>query len=532
MRRTISCILALCLLASVLPLPARGAQGYTVGLSEDVSISAGETATVCVEVGSDTHTFFNAYDLELHYDPELTLLDITSTNPYEYIQKTDTSVQVRGYGERRSLSKTAFTLHFTAKKMGEYRVWMQRAAIDESDQAPGRNAPLAALVGAETTITVTGGRFLVTKIGEGILGEDYAFQGKDYTFSLEKSQYYASSVTVTVDGEPVEPTYDSATGLYTIPGEAVTGPITLTRPGKTFSVTLTGKDLTGEKQATFGQDYSFKLDRKEGFLYEIEVTINGKSYTAYTVDSDVYTIPGADIKGNIKIKSTRTEDDTGKVNVKFIGSGSKDGKGQKKTPEGVEYPFQIRQRKGYTYSISIWINGKRVGYDYDSNLDMYYIPSESVTGDITIVVSRVATVEVSEYLTLDESSMFLVVFNGKVKKDETAYYDGQRMYWSDRYGGYCWLVVSEDSEKKVKQAAESVIRVASGSRIGTVDYSGDVDGNGEIQVKDAQEIWKMYNVATTLEARGILPFLRADVATDRKLDVRDAAAVVNILLGH
>lgn len=527
MKRILPRILLLLLLAGLLPVTARAATDYTAALSEDVTVPVGETATVTVTIGSTTgKEAYHACDLELRYDQQLTLEEIASKNPDDLIQKSPGCIQIRGYGQAKNMEEPPVTLRFTAQKKGEYAVYLHNAAVDESDQAPSRNAPQAAITRRKLIITVTEARFPVTKTGEGILGEDYATQGQDYTFSLEKSQNYTDTVTVTVAGTTVQPLYDKATGLYTIPADLVTGDIQISRLGRSYTVTFVGKDITGEKTAVYGQDYSFKLDRKEGFLYTIEVTIAAKSYTAFTLSGDTYTIPGEDIKGNIKIKSTRTEDDTGKVNVQFIGSGSKDGKGQKKTPEGVEYPFQIRKRNGYTYSLSVWIGGKRVSFDYDSNLDMYYIPAETVTGDITIVVSRVATVEASEYLTLDECSLFLVVFHGKVNEEETAYYDGRRMYWSDRYSGYCWLVVSEKSEKVIKQEAENCIRVAAGTDLEAVDYSGDMDNNGKIQTNDAKLIRDMYNAHYTLESQEILTFLRADVATDRKLNVRDAAAVV------
>ena len=68
--------------------------------------------------------------------------------------------------------------------------------------------------------------------------------------------------------------------------------------------TLNDLQLT-KTTATGGVDYSFNEPYQEGYEFEINVTIGGQSYDIAAPDGGVYTIPGADITGNIEISCIR-----------------------------------------------------------------------------------------------------------------------------------------------------------------------------------------------------------------------------------
>ncbi len=57
--------------------------------------------------------------------------------------------------------------------------------------------------------------------------------------------------------------------------------------------------------ATEGMDYSFNEPYQEGYEFEINVTIGGRTYDMTPPDGGVYTIPGKDITGNIEITCIR-----------------------------------------------------------------------------------------------------------------------------------------------------------------------------------------------------------------------------------
>ena len=537
-KRILSMLLASLILISAVPMPVRAAAGqYTVSLasdSEGKTLSAGDSATVTVQVSGneDTVTGYNAYDFKLSYDTQyLAFVSGTAADSGAEITEADGRIRVKGYGDTKDFSTAAVTLTFKAQAPGKADVSVTHAKVDMSDRAGLYNAPEAALVDKNVKITIDG--FEVVVNGEGVVVDSYvATSGEDYVFSLADHKGYTYTLKVTIGGVDLtsKVTYNEETGEYTIPKELIDGKVEITATvseAKAYVVTITGSDVTGEKTAEYNTDYTFKLDREEDYIYTIQVTIGGEEYTGYTVEENVYTIPGADILGDIKIKVTKQMDYSNKAFIDFIGTGAKDGSGEKVTDKGVEYPFKIKRKKGYTYSVRVLVDGKRTSYDYDYELDTYYILAENVTGNITIVIGKVATVEVTEYVTLDKQSLYLIVYNGIVGEGQVPKYDGRSMYWSDRYNAYAWLIVSDGTDKKVKKAAESVITLSEGTAVGTIDYSGNVNRTLQTDSADAQLAREMYEGRHSLDFMEMQKLLSADVYSDKKLNVRDVAAIAS-----
>lgn len=537
-KRILSMLLASLILISAVPMPVRAAAGqYTVSLaseSEGKTLSAGDSATVTVQVSGneDTVTGYNAYDFKLSYDTQyLTFVSGTAADSGAEITEADGRIRVKGYGDTKDFSTAAITLTFKAKAPGKADVSITHAKVDMSDRAGLYNAPEAALVDKNVKIAIDG--FEVVVNGEGVVVDSYvATSAVDYVFSLADYKGYTYTVKVTIGGVDLtsKVTYNEETGEYTIPKELIDGKIEITATvseAKAYVVTITGSDVTGEKTAEYNTDYTFKLDREEDYIYTIQVTIGGEEYTGYTVEENVYTIPGADILGDIKIKVTKAMDYSNKAFIDFIGTGAKDGSGEKMTDKGVEYPFKIKRKKGYTYSVTVLVDGKRTSYDYDYELDTYYILAENVTGNITIVIGKVATVEVTEYVTLDEQSLYLVVYNGIVGEGQVPKYDGRSMYWSEKYNAYVWLVVSTETEKKAKKTAEGKITLNAGSAAGDIEYSGNVNMTLQTDIEDARLVREMYEGKHSLDFMEMQKLLSADMYSDKKLNVRDVAAIIS-----
>ena len=543
-KRILSVLLAVLILITSVPIPVLAEEGqnrakHTVSLTSDLdgkSIGAGDTVSVQVMVeGSDTSvTSYNTYDLKLSYDAEyLTFVSGTAADSDAEITAKNGRVRVKGYGADKNFSAAVAILTFQAAKPGSTAISLIGAKVDLSDNAGDQDAPDVPIKEGASTITVPVEGVEVQVEGEGIKvsgGYYVAMPGEDFVFTLEDYKLYDYEVEVSINGVDITSVVkiDSKTGTYTIPKREIDGAIQITvkRSPAVFTVTLTGSDITGEKTAEYNTDYVFTLEREEGYLYTVTVTIDGKEYTGYRLEENTYTIPGTDICGNIRIKVTKNEDDSGKVFVDFIGTGGKDGSGQKKTKLGVEYPFTIKKKKGYTYSVTVFVDGKRTPYDYDWNLDTYYILSENVTGNIQIVIGKVPTVEAVEYITMDEQSLFLIVYNGIINEGQVPRYDGRSMYWSDKYRAYVWLVTSNASEKKVKKEAEGKITVTEGTTAGDIDYSGNVNMTLQTDLADAELVWEMYKAKHSLDFLEMRKFLNADVYPDRKLNVRDVAAIL------
>ena len=301
----------------------------------------------------------------------------------------------------------------------------------------------------------------------------------------------------------------------------------------THAVTLTsgeGYTLTGEATAEDGKDYTFTVTEDGNYTYNTTVTVGGKAYTLGTPENGKYTIPGTDIKGDIVISVTKTVKPSSVVSVTkpdYV-------KGSDIATKGQDYTFTVDKEEGYDYSEpTVKVGDVDVTDKLVKNGDgSYTIPGSTITGNITIEVTKTAAVavDVAQYLTLDGKVMYLVTASGTLPEGQVAKYDGMSMFWSEKYNAYAYLVISADNLEAVKAEAAAKVKVAEGTSAGTVDYSGDVNGTGLTDVNDAQLTYDMYNTKySSFDVVSMLKFLNADVSGDKKGNTADATAIVNLI---
>ena len=552
-KRILSALLAFVLIVSALPVGGKAAESggvaaqasirYSVSASPDQTTDVGKTVIMYVTVSGGS---YNAYDLALTYDvARLTYVSGQAADKGASVTEKNGSIRVIGYGGDKSASTAVVKLTFRTKAAGTAKVVISSAKIDAGANAPTKNAP-SAIIRRSTTQFIVQPQFAV-KLEEGLASDSLsAAAGEDYTFRATDPLHYDYKPSAKIGGKDVT-VKDNGDGTYTIPGSEINGNITVkaNRTPKTYKVTFKGEDLSGEKTAAYNTPYHFKLNRKAGYSYVLRVTIGGKSYTGYKAEDGGYVIPGAAITGDIVITAQKTKINSGGgsssggsgggssakyVSVSFIGSGADDAVGKKTTRRGSEYTFRIDRKDDTDYDVSARVNGVTVKCTYDSKKDIYRIPGSAVTGDITITVTKGATVEVNAYVTLDRQSMYLVTYSGSVADGHVPMYDGQNMYWSEAYNAYAWLVVSSADEKEVVRAAQNSITIGEGEAAASIDYSGNVDLSGRIDGDDAHLDRDVYNAKYTLASMVMHKFLNADVNRDRKVDVKDAVWIVNRVL--
>ena len=147
------------------------------------------------------------------------------------------------------------------------------------------------------TATQTANSYDVDK-PENVSGPDQATYGEDYIFTVTPDEGYdVDSVTVTVDGETVSVSVNED-GAYVIPGNAITGEITITVEqtaveANTTTVTFSGiteDEIEGSltQTAEVGKDFAFTLLKNEDYTYTVKV-----GDTELFAENGVYTIPAA-----------------------------------------------------------------------------------------------------------------------------------------------------------------------------------------------------------------------------------------------
>lgn len=516
-----------------IPVGTAAAKGYTVSLGADKQVASGQIVEIPVAIGNnDGKTTYSAYDMTFSFDPTILTLNMEATNieGYRVIPGSGT-VRIVRYGKAAELGD-ALTLSFVAAGQGKSDVKVTEACVDTNANAIEFDAPAAAILDDTAVITVSG---YTVSLSDDFTRTDAVGSviaaGGNLTF-VPKDPNYNYTVTVTVGGKTVTPTI-GADGTYTVPNVNGNVVVTSSKTAKTFNVTL-GDDTTGEATATYMKDYTFKLTPATGYTYNMAVTIGGKAYTGFKaqVNDDgttTYTIPGADVTGDIVISSNKQVKQPATFTVIFDGTGAGDATGESSVKENTTYTFTVDKKDGFKYTISATMGGKTV--TVTEGADNTYTIAK-VTGDLVITIEKKSTltmeVAVSEYVQMDNKTVFLVTVTGTPEEGKAFAYGDNVMYKTTAYGEnvYSWLVIVDKGEAFTVATAEANITQASATAE-EVKQSYDVNETGVVDINDAQLTYDIYSGKyTDFEKVSVRKFLRADVNLDKAVNSTDAVAVV------
>lgn len=516
-----------------IPVETPEAKGYTVSLGENKTVASGQIVEIPVTIGNTAgETAYNAFDMKFSYDNTVLKLDMEKTNTEGYrVYPLSSTVRVQRYGKAAELGQ-ALTLRFIAVGQGSGEVKVMSACVDTNANAIEFDAPDAIVLNNTTTITVSGytvdlpDDFKRTDADGSVIEA-----GGNLTF-VPKDPNYDYTVTVTVGGVEATPTIGED-GTYTVPNVNGNVVVKSEKTPKTFKVTL-GDDTTGETTATYTKGYTFKLTPAAGYVYNVAVTIGGEAYTGFTANvnddgTTTYTIPGADVTGDIVINSNKTEKQPETFTVKFEGTGAGDAKGESTVQEKTDYTFTVDKKANFEYTITATMGGKDVTVTEGEN-NTYTIAN--VTGELVITIEKESTltmeVAVSEYVQLDDKTVFLVTVTGTPEEGKAFAYGEDVMYKTTAYGEnvYSWLVIVNKGETFDKATAAAKITQASATAE-EVTQSYDVNETNLVDINDAQLTYDIYSGKyTDFEKVSVRKFLRADVTSDKVVNSADAVAVI------
>lgn len=550
------------------------APGYRVSVPE--SISAGVNGETIVPVAvhlteaDGTHSAsdtFNAYSFTVTYD--------TAKLRYKSIAPADAKVTELGKGVLKIAgtshdaingSDTAFKLTFeTFTAVGATTVTVSDAKIDDKANAIDKDAPWAKAGNLTTTVTVGG--YSVT-LPEGFEGKGSAAAGEDYTFKVTDGKAY--TVTATVDGISVPVTKNETT--YTIAALYVTGKIVVkATPKKMVTVNVTSPDKTtiaglpNDMTVPEGEDVTFKVTSPRSnstIAYVVtvgdvelaakELTISDGRSKTYTY---TYTIPGSMVKGeSITVTVKQASRDVWTLIKTGNGWDGATLTYTDKNDEVQSVAGSTIPNTAKTVTVSIPKNDKRtytVKYGLDSaasnplaqvDAGDKWTYTYTAKGSFSLLYLDIAYTEkadfaadeVVKYLELgtgeSAKTMWLVLCSGKTNGYLTCSYDGSTaapMYYSEKYQAWAYLVISGDNAEAVKQNV-SIMNVDESAGKKTVDYSGDVNMTGDVDINDAQLIVNMYNADYTGFAGNVTmeKFLRADMDGSKAVDNADVLKII------
>lgn len=513
-----------------IPVGTAAAKGYTVSLGAGKQVASGQIVEIPVAIGNnDGKTTYSAYDMTFSFDPTILTLNMEATNieGYRVIPGSGT-VRIVRYGKAAELGD-ALTLSFVAAGQGKSDVKVTEACVDTNANAIDFDAPAAAILDDTAVITVSG--YTVS------LPDDFTrtdaegtviMEGKDLTFK-PKDPNYDYTVTVTVGGGEATTVSPDENGIYTVANVNGNVIVTSTKTAKTFKVTL-GEDTTGAATATYMKDYTFTLTPEDGYTYNMAVTIGGKEYkTRANDDGTTYTIPGANIIGEIVINSNKQIKLPDTYKVTFAGTGAGDATGATTVQEKANYTFTVAKQENFGYTITATMGGKAVTVTEGAN-NTYTIAK--VTGDLVITIEKKSTltmeVDVSEYVQMNNKTVFLVTVTGTPEEGKAFAYGDNVMYKTTAYGEnvYSWLVIVDKNQEFTADTAKANITEASATAE-EMTQSYDVNETGVVDINDAQLVYDIYSGKYgDFDKVTVKKFLCADVNSDKIVDSTDAVAVV------
>ena len=272
----------------------------------------------------------------------------------------------------------------------------------------------------------------------------------------------------------------------------------------------------------------------DGYTYNMTVTIGGKDYTGFKAQGNddgttTYTIPGADVTGDIVINSNKQVKQPETFTVTFDGTGAGEANGESSVKENTNYTFTVAKQENFEYTITATMGGKAVTVTEGAN-NTYTIAN--VTGNLVITIEKKSTltmeVTVSKYVEMDNKTVFLVTVTGTPEEGKAFAYGDNVMYKTTAYGQnvYSWLVIVDKNETFDQATAEAKITQASATAE-EVTQSYDVNETGLVDINDAQLTYDIYSGKyTDFEKVSVRKFLRADVTKDKVVNSADAVAII------
>lgn len=528
-------------------------EGYAVAASaENSSITVGETAQVALKISNSDETIktYNAYYMEVSYDTNV--LTYKGINTDAAVTDNNGILKIADYGKDKTCGTDNIVLTFTGKATGEAKVTVTSAKVDVKANAAEKDAPAATITTDAATITVGGYQ---VSLPDGFTGAGTANPGEDYTFTANDTTKKYDFTGSTMGGEPVTVT-DNGNGAYTV--KNVTGPLDI-KATALVKINLDNQAGAAINGITNGQyvkpNTEIKFTATSDADKELEVTVNGEKITgvnrqgmySYTIAAEKVTGPALDIVVNYKSSTdTITIIETGDAWGDVTGRISWDeGGGQiDMSTAGATYTLKLKPAKDKTkddYVVTINSTKMELKNMRRGEWGVDFVPNKVADGGkITIDVSYkktgpTITVDVSEYLKLDNQSIFLITAAcDELTESKALAYGEKPMYWSSKYGesgAYAWLVIADGTKSldALKTEATAAIAVVDGTKVEIV-YGGDVNLTNAADINDAQLVWNMYNAEySDFDTVNIRKFLEADMTADGKLDTADAAAIIALI---
>ena len=409
----------------------------------------------------------------------------------------------------------------------EWRIGETAYASDEALKAVAINSDTTVTLAAKDnsyTATLTGGAAAEITDVTGIT-DGQAVHGTPITFKLTaKTGYKVTAVAYRINGGAAV-TLTPADGVYTIPGDAITGPVTLQL---TSNETVTVTFAAGAN-GSVGGTTAFTLD-KGGKLTEDQLNAVTKTGAAgYTFKE--WQIGGA-AKTEDEILGTGFDANTTVTAIFDHATYSVAAEGTNGVPTTATHGTELTFTPTVEGKIVVGVTAKIGGTDVavTKNADgSYTISGDAITGDLTITALTVTGgwgfIDKNTYIALSADEKIAVLATGKLDAGNYLL-NGEGMYWSSKYNAYVKIVGKDETEQTLTAKLAFNASVAAQ----TLSYTGDINGSNTVTPADGGMINdELHSVARGYELTE-KERLEMDVNGDRKVTTADIVAILKAYL--
>lgn len=418
-----------------------------------------------------------------------------------------------------------YTAGYTFK---EWQIDGTAYASDEALKAVTINSDTTVTLVAKDdsyTATLTGGDAAEITVITGITGNQ-AVHGTDITFKLTaKDGYKVTAVAYQINGgDPV--TLTPAAGVYTIPGDAITGPVTLQlTSNETVTVTFAaGKNGSVDGTTAFVLDKGGKLTAAQ--LNAVTKTGDAgytfKEWQIGGVAKEEAEILGTEFNANTTITAIF---DHATYSVTATGiSGVPD-----KATHGTDLTFTPTVEGEIVVGVTAKIGKTVVAVTKNAN-GSYTISGDAITGNLTITAQTVTGswgfIGKDTYIALSADKKIAVLATGKL--DAGNYLLGDEgMYWSSKYNAYV-KIVGKDETAQTLTAKLAFNASATGQ---TLAYTGDINGDSKATPADGGMINdELHSVTRTYDLTET-ERLEMDVNGDKTVSTEDIMCILRKYVG-
>lgn len=417
-----------------------------------------------------------------------------------------------------------YTAGYTFK---EWRIGETAYASDEALKAVAINSDTTVTLVAKDnsyTATLTGGAAAEITDITGITG-DQAVHGTDITFKLTaKPGYKVTAVAYQINGGAAV-TLTPADGVYTIPGAAITGPVTLQL---TSNETVTVTFATGGN-GSVGGTTAFVLDKGGKLTADQLKAVTKTGDAGYTFKE--WQIDGA-AKTEDEILNSAFDANTTVTAVFDHATYSVVAAGTNGVPatatHGTDLTFTPTVEDKIVVGVTAKIGETVVAVTKNAD-GSYTISGNAITGDLTItaqtVTGRWGSIDKDTYIALSADKKIAVLATDE-QNGGNYLLNGEGMYWSSKYNAYVKIVDKNETEQTL--TAKLTFNASVDEQ--TLSYTGDINGSTTVTPADGG----MINDELHSVARGYTltekERLEMDVNGDRKVSTADIVAILEAYL--